>query len=413
MRRHHTPPKTALVLGDYRQSIIAVRSLARAGYRVTLGTTDPASAAGRSRHVSACWLYTHESDESFLFQLESYLTAWQPDLVFVVGETQLRSVARAGDRFGALARWAAPAWDTIMTCFDKHAMNRLALDLGIPTPDWQLLSDNLDVRAQSASMGYPMVIKPRDSSFTIRGKKAVILSTESCLNAFLASAVTPNCASSLMLQKFASGSRHNCHFGAVDGNLVFYFQQKVLRTDELDDTGIGVEGVSVAPCPVLKQYCALLVKALGYNGIGCIQFLVDEAAGQVAFLELNARMDSTAALPYHLGYDFPRLAAEIASNGDAVAARSQPSAYPAGARYHWLFGDILSWLGAWRSGKQGPVALFAWLMRSALTTATSHHLTWDFADPAPTLHQYAGLIRRFVLKRLPSSAPSSHGAQKG
>ena len=84
-----------------------------------------------------------------------------------------------------------------------------------------------------------------------------------------------------MLQKFAPGERHNCHIAADRGRILAYFQQKVLRTDELDGTGIGLDGVSVPVSPALRDYCERLVEALGYHGIGCIQFMVDEKSGAV------------------------------------------------------------------------------------------------------------------------------------
>src|SRR6185295_13898069 len=95
-------------------------------------------------------------------------------------------------------------------------------------------------------------------------------------------------------------------------------------------------------------------------------------AGAASVLELNPRLDSTAALACRLGYDFPRLAIEI-------AARTRPAPfkepYPTGRHYHWLYGD----LNAWRQGKI-PLPV---LVRSALR---GYDLSLDWRDPAPGLH---------------------------
>lgn len=398
--------RTVLVLGEYRQTIVVVRSLDRAGYRITLGTADPRGPTALSRHVAGLWRYTPDDDERFHAQLEAYLTLVKPGLVFVVGETPLRSLARTSPRFDGLSRWAAPAWQTIMTCFDKHAMNCLAVDLGIPTPRWILSPDDEPLTKPAAALGYPIVIKRRDSSAQICNKKALIFDTAAGFEAFLPHLGKEPDRASLMVQQFAPGARHNCHFGAVAGKLVCYFQQKVIRTDEPDDTGIGIEGISVPPSPLLRMYCTRLIDALRYNGIGCIQFLVDEASGNVAFLELNARMDSTAALPYRIGYDFPKLAVDIAEQGEAVALRPSLPPYRIGARYHWLYGDAVSWLEAWRRG-EARRTLLARLARSALTATTSHHLTWEPRDPLPTLHQYARLVNHFVARRFSVAGHSS------
>lgn len=399
-----TVGKRILVLGDYRQTIVVVRSLARAGHRVILGTTNRHGPTALSRYVSEVWAYEHGSNERFNRQLERYLRVEKPDLVFVVGESQLRALAPEGALFDSLATWVAPAWATVERCFDKNAMYRLTRQLGIPTLDWSEFANVEDWRSQAQGMGYPVVVKYRDSSLLIRGRKALIFSTSGALDMFLDSLPGEVQSASLLLQKFAPGFRLNCHFGARAGKLVAYFEQKVLRTDELDGTGIGIEGISVAPSAVLRAYCAQLTEALGYNGIGCIQFLVDEASGTLAFLEFNPRMDSTAALPYRLHYDLPRLALELAGefDGERAIAPALPltEPYRIGVRYHWLYGDLLSWYGAWRQGQRTPVQLLAWALRSFFTALGSYHLTWDVRDPRPTAYMYWNKLFHAVVKNL-------------
>lgn len=395
-----TGGKRILVLGEYRQTIVVVRSLARAGYSVTLGTSNPCSPTALSRHVSEVWTYKHNSNEHFHSQLERYLRTAKPDFVFLVGESQLRSLMRAASRFAPLSTWVAPAWKTVEQCLDKSAMYALTGQLGIPTLAWSEFAETADWRQLAREMGYPVVVKRRDSSALIRGRKALIFNTPETLDTFLATLPGESNCSSLLLQKFASGHRHNCHFAAASGKLVAYFEQKVLRTDELDCTGIGIEGISVKPSALLRTYCAQLTESLAYNGIGCIQFLVDEVSGNVAFLELNPRMDSTAALPYRLHYDFPRLAIDLARDREMCAASPLAAPYRTGVRYHWLYGDLLSWHEAWRRQQRTPLQLLAWAFRSALTAASSYHLTWDLLDPLPTVHIYWNKLFHSVARKL-------------
>ena len=145
--------------------------------------------------------------------------------------------------------------------------------------------------------------------------------------------------------------------------------------------------------PELRAYCERLVEALGYDGIGCIQFMVDEGSGAVAFLEMNPRMDSTAALPYQLGYDYPRIAVEIAAR---VAPAPLTTAYPTGKRYHWLYGDALSWFDCHKQGRKSGAELLHWAVRMFWSTVTSYHLTWDARDPMPTLHMFWKKLSRLA-----------------
>jgi predicted NAD/FAD-dependent oxidoreductase len=127
--------------------------------------------------------------------------------------------------------------------------------------------------------------------------------------------------------------------------------------------------------------------------------MVEAASGAAAFLEFNPRMDSTAALPYRLGYDYPRIAVELAARR-APAPLTTP--YRTGVRYHWLYGDALGWLACRNQGRQSRAELRGWalkILRSGLTSR--HHLTWDARDPMPTLHLYTGKLIDAVQRRLP------------
>jgi predicted ATP-grasp superfamily ATP-dependent carboligase len=395
------PGGRVLVLGDYRQTVTVVRSLARAGYEVTLGTDDPRSSTAFCRYLAGVWTYSASCPRRFLDELEGFLRGEQPDFVFVVGESQLRRLAPAAERFAPLTTWANAPFDVAARCFNKSALYALTPGLSIPTLPWREFTSAQDWRRAAAEMGFPVVIKRRDSSAQVQERKALICASAAELEAFLVEARSDPEPASLVLQKFGAGKRHNCHVAADEGELIAYFQQKVLRTDELDDTGIGVAGVSVPPDARLRAWCAQLVRAVGYSGVGCIQFLVDEASGEAWFLEFNARMDSTAALPYRLGYDFPRFAMRIA--GARRAGRRAPSSgayYAPGKKYHWTIGDAHCWLQAARRGRRSPAQLAAWALRIAWDASSSYHLTWDLLDPMPTLSLFS---RKFVtpaLKRL-------------
>jgi carbamoylphosphate synthase large subunit len=356
---------SVLVLGDYRQTITVVRSLGRAGHRVILGCHDLASSTARSRYVSAFQQFDDTAS------LETWLRAKRPDFVFPVGETQLRQVL-AAPRLLSLSTWVMPKPDTVARCLDKRTLFELAPLLGVPVAPWLYWAGAQAWREAAQRFGFPVVIKRKDSSSHLRDKKAFILGDAAQLDSVLAELSASPDAESFVLQRFARGVRHNCHFAADGGRIVAYLQQKVLRTDESDGTGIGLEGISVAPSSELRAYCERILYRLGYSGIGCVQFLVDEASGEVSLLELNPRMDSTAALACKLGYDFPRLAVEIAARTQPAPLR-QP--YAVGRHYHWMYGD----LNAWRQNKIGLLQL----ARSALRGCD---LTLDWRDPAPCAH---------------------------
>lgn len=405
-----------LVLGDYRQTVTVVRSLGRAGFEVTLGTDDRQSSTRLSRFVSDVWVYDNATPRRFCNSLEAFLRNERPDFVFPVGETQLRRVIETAARLEPLSTWVSPEFATVARCFDKGAMYELAPALGIPTMPWARFAGMDDWRSRAHAMGYPVVVKRKDSAAHVLERKALILQDPAQLDAFLAALPPDQDSGSLLLQKFAAGERHNCHLAAADGALIAYFQQKVLRTDQPDHTGIGVAGVSVAPSPALRAHCEALTRALRYTGIGCIQFLVDERTGGIAFLEFNARMDSTAALPFQMGIDYPLLGLQLAAyrkarcagRGNARLLLPAPVApeYRAGRTYHWLQGDLRSVLDELRNGSLATGSLAARIADMARLSLTGCHLTFDWRDPLPALHMFwRKFLQAPLSRRLPAFRP--------
>lgn len=385
--------RTVLVLGDYRQTITIVRSLGRAGFKVVLGCERPNSSTTLSRHVSALRVLDPSSAERYRDSLAGCLNRERFDFVFPVGETELRRLVCGGRHaLASLSRWIMPETATVLRCFDKRAMYHLAAALGIPVAAWRPYAGGSAALRDAEEIGYPVVVKRKDSSAMLCGTNAIICRSSAELERFLDLTYRDPDPASLIIQKYAAGQRHNCHFAAERGKMVAFFQQKVLRTDKRDGTGIGIEGVSVAPSSALRAYCGQLLQRLDYSGIGCIQFLVDEESRSVAFLELNARMDSTAVLPYRLGVDFPLIAVKIAA-GEPIHA---PEGYAEGKRYYYLYGALNVWLAQRRSESLRRV--LAWPVTVPWIALRSYDLMLDWRDPLPALHQLA--------KRVTETRPS-------
>jgi predicted ATP-grasp superfamily ATP-dependent carboligase len=385
--------KKVLVLGDYRQTVTVVRSLGRAGFDVVLGCEQPHSSTALSRHVRSVRRFDSSSPERYCESVAACLAQEHPDYVFPVGEAELRRVLRGGSHaLGSLATWIMPDAATVLRCFDKRAMYHVAAALGVPVPAWRPYRGLLGTLHDAEELNYPVVVKRKDSSTTLHGRNAVICHSFLELEQFLLNADGDPDRDSLLVQSRAPGERHNCHFAAQQGRIVAFFQQKVLRTDGPEGTGIGIEGISVAPSTRLRAYCDQLIGHLQYHGIGCIQFLVDPQSGAIAFLELNARMDSTAVLPYRLGIDFPLMALRIAAGAPVHA----PPAYEIGKRYYYLYGNLNAWLAQRRTvrleGLLGRALTVPW------TVLTTCDLVLDWRDPLPAVHQFGKRALMSALK---------------
>jgi predicted ATP-grasp superfamily ATP-dependent carboligase len=396
-------PGGILILGSYRQTITVIRSLGRAGYHVIAGRGKARDFTEFSRYTAETWVHPdlHDDEDGLVIAVAKLLSERRDvRFVFPVGERQITYLAkRVGYIPGGVSLvMADPA--VLAACFDKARTYAIAGKLGIPAPEYRKVFGYPDLAAAVEFFGYPCIVKPDHSLTPFRNMKAIIVNGPDGLRQQLPD--WPQGNEFLLVQAFASGYRHNCQFAAQKGELLSYFEQRVLRTDRPNYTGYGVDGISVAPRARLKAYCESLVKELDYTGVGCVQFLVDDVGGTANLLELNPRLDATCAIPYYCGYDFPKMAVELAGNTQRASSSvaAWPTMYPSGKRGVWWLGDVEGAIDAFGRGEIGLLGIAQWFgrfLRSAVRA--DFHLTWSWRDPLPTLF----LCRRFassLLRRL-------------
>jgi predicted ATP-grasp superfamily ATP-dependent carboligase len=387
-----------LVIGNYRQTLTVVRSLARANYRVIAGHSEPHVSTDYSRYTREIWKHPviNRNGEEFLKALSAFAKSrTSPFFIFPVGERELFLLAHKPPDLPPGAVMVMPGSATILECSNKIAFYELATRLGLPVAEFRVAKSLPEVIAGAEDVGFPCVVKPIGSLTDFQGRKAVVLHQREELLRKLPS--WPRGHESLIVQKFSGGLRHNCHFLADQGELLAYFEQRVLRTDRPDYTGFGVDGESVPPTAALKDHTAKLIRELGYSGPGCVQFLVlvDGARSTASLLELNPRLDATCAIPYYCGYDFPAMAVELAAYRRQIAA-SRPangSVYPL-RRGVWSSGDLI------RLGQDIRERRISWgealgrfLRIGRSFWLADFHLTWSWRDPLPTLYVFARMLR--------------------
>jgi len=389
--------RSVLVLGNYRQTITVIRSLGRAGYRVILGIEKSRDYTQFSRYTSEVWRHpvVRDDSEDFFVALQDHL-ARNPhiQLIFPVGERQIVYFNRRRDRVPGGVHLIMADRNSIETCFDKAATYALATRLAVPVADYRQPRSYAECEAAVEEVGVPCVIKPNDSRAPFFGKKAIILQRQDELAQHLPA--WPDTNGFLFVQKFITGLRHNCHFRADRGQLLAYFEQCVMRTNRLDHTASGVDGLSVAPRARHRQYVERLVRELGYSGPGCCQFLVNDDTGESFILEINPRLDATCAIPFYCGYEFPLLATQLAGHHAGLSSTLSlpPADYPVGRRGAWVIGDLEGLLDGLQDREIGFREAVRWLGRTLGTASRADfHLTWSRHDPMPALHMGVCLLR--------------------
>lgn len=385
----------ALVLGRSRHTVTVARSMARAGYHVILGREQRRRAADFSRHVKEIWEHPPVKEhQAFLSSLKRLATG-RPDLslVFPNGEDALACFAEHPDCVPARVAIVTAVPETIQLCLNKDRVCELLGELRIPFPETCTVSTLVELTARADHIGYPVVVKPPSSLHPFH-PKAFICDSEREMMARLPR--WPPEQSRLVLQRYVRGLRHGCDIMAVNGEITAYFQFKALRSDWHDGTGMTVSGFSTEANGAMYEYCRRLIKRLNYSGPAAIQMLMDDATGEINFLEINPRLDASCALAVACGYDFPAMAAIWAEERKrgAVVPHFAPRRYPAGVRVSWLTGDLDGLLLAVVEHQISARKALRWFfcaLGAALRARV--HLIFRPDDPLPALYQTMRVLR--------------------
>lgn len=394
--------ESVLLVGNYRPSVTVVRALGRAGMRVIVGLADGEdSFAERSRHCAETWAHPPvKAPGKFLDALSAFLAA-RPDvtLLMPVQQAAVALVARNLDRLPAGVTPVLANPPAIEACLDKARMFGLAEATGVPVQPFAITTALDELAPTAARIGWPVIVRPagRGSERLPGAKKAITAANAAALARETQG--WPEHGQDLLVQTFAPGPRHNVYFAARQGRILDRVEVLILRTDLPDDTGIAVEGVSLAPNPELDDYSARLVGALDYTGVGCLQFL-REPDGRFHFIEINPRLGANYVIADRCGLDLALIACRLAA-GAEIAPRPAGSAYPVGVRYAWTLGDLRAIRRARARGEiTGRLALRRAAQAVAAGLRADVHLTWSAADPMPALRQYAGSIPFGIGRRL-------------
>jgi predicted ATP-grasp superfamily ATP-dependent carboligase len=407
--------QTVLVLGNYQQTLPVVRSLARVGYKVLLGALRRRSYTELSRHASETWFHPDPRDKRDFLRALGDLLSERPDIryVFPVGDVDLDVAASAHEELSRRCRLVMVEPNLLRVCLEKPRMYEIAARIGVPVPESDLIAGDFDaLEARVAEIGFPVIFK-RPNSFTfVKNQKAVICRDWRDIELWREALES----GPVIVQRWVGGPRHNCQIAALRGEVVAYFENRNLRTDRADGTGIGVEWISVDPTPELRRHCEALAGATGYSGVGLAQFLVEN--GRPFFLELNPRLGMPWELAYRCGFDFAMLAVQCADclrdAGSAIPC--PPKHYAAGKRCYWLLGD----LAALTAREQRTWKIASRIARMVVSfSLADYQLTWSWNDPVPTFFLYASFARsnlsKLLLKlvRYGKSPPTPVGSGQG
>jgi predicted ATP-grasp superfamily ATP-dependent carboligase len=405
-----------LVDGSFRQALVAVRSLGRAGLKVAVAEApDVCDPSFRVPPFSSRWSTWHSPLPSYKEDPDGY-SAFLLDLV---GDRPTRVLLPSGDgSIAALRPWrsrferegvalALASEAALEVANDKSRTLAAATGLGILSPRSAPIERPEATRDALNEVGYPAVIKPTQSWVRNRdawGKvacKEVLNESEAiahveCLHELGSSAIA---------QQWVGGAREAVSCLYAQGRLWAEFAQVAHRMTPVLG-GVSVVRESI-PMPADLRSAALgLVEALQLEGCCEVEFRRD-AAGRPLLMEINARLSGSVEIAVRSGVDLPTLLWRWAA-GETL---SPVPGYRTGVRMRYLEGDI-DWLWENLKSRGRPDSVPPW---KALRTFAGDFLrpqAYDYVDrrdlrPAVVaFRRDAGDIRRrLVVKAATGTRP--------
>lgn len=399
------PQDSVILLGNYRPTLTLARSLSALGYRVIVTRGGGEGCSEWSRFVDECWDHPPIEDATAFFAALDELLRQRPDIriVYPVWERCVAGLAAYRHMLPADRIYAAPDPRTVVTCLDKLRMLELSVRCGVPCADFAVVETYEALRHEADRIGFPIVIRPLSSSLSLNGGKVITLRSADELDAQLP--VWPRGHTSLIVQEFVTGPRHNIYFAAQQGRPIRFLAAEILRTHKADGSGLAVDGRTIPLAPKIQDHCTRLIQALDYHGVGCVQFMVDPDAGKVSFLELNPRIAGNHAIAEACGLELGRLSIDLARDPDGD---ERLTIGPAGRRYVWTYGDFRGIREQLARDEMGWEQALAAAVRALwLAVVADVHMTWRWNDPLPPL----ALFAQQMFKRNRPAAPDA-GARR-
>jgi predicted ATP-grasp superfamily ATP-dependent carboligase len=344
-----------------RATLVAVRSLAAAGYTVGTGACKP-SFASTSRHAQRHHtVHECEDDEDrFVADIAAAVREGGYDIVFCSYDVGLLTLSRRRAEFEP-AIWPYPPYEVVRRAFDKLEMAHAARAAGLAAPR----TEPATPETLNAWRG-PVVVKAR----THVPKRFDTALFDSAARARELVEQIGEGDGEALLQEPMSGQ-----MGAVvvvadrQGEAVMEIHQDAQRTWP-PDAGDTVRGRIVAPEPQLSRGVRELVRELGWFGLAQIEF-IRGADGTPHVTDFNGRFYGSLALATGAGANLPALWANQALGRDGALTR--PPKRSSG--FQWLNRDLAA------AYAQGPRALAGAVAVAPLAS----HSMWDPRDPGPTM----------------------------
>lgn len=331
----------AILDAEQRQSLVAVRSLGRHGFRVGVFGSQVHAPAFHSRWCSLRGVaHDHATDSrAFVRDVERMVAKLAPRVIIPTHDGSIEALRETRARLPEGTAVALATDEALEVAVDKSKTLDMARQLGIEVPRTVLVTDASDLPSALEDVGLPAVLKPV-RSWRQEGDGGSRLRSRIVVNAAEAYEALRELAAggrAVAVQEWLPGAREAVSVMYADGRFHARFAQVAHRMNPpLGGSSVVRESIRL---PVdLVDAADGLVSTAGLDGYSEVEFRRG-ADGRPRLMEINPRLSASLEIAARAGLDFPLLLYQWAAG---LPMRHQ-NAYRVGLRVRWLGGDI-RWL---------------------------------------------------------------------
>ncbi|HZD93275.1 MAG TPA: hypothetical protein VE133_03415 [Candidatus Sulfotelmatobacter sp.] len=363
-----------------------------------------------SRYCRKCFLYSDDPNQPRAYRGDSVaneeelcrlMLEWgngfaQKPVLFATSDWFARFLSNQQERLRQkfLFHWIPP--ELFTTIVDKGLMVEFCRRAGVRVPRTHISRPDDDMAQVARDFVYPCLVKPihrYTAGFPVEAAKVLIARNAHEAQAFFEK--YPQLKGGTLMQELIEGGDDQVfQCTALVNNAGEIAAYSTVRKLRQYPGGYGSMCYGqTEPNGVMAADAFKLLRALGYRGLGSLEFKYRQKDGGYYFIEMNTRLPWYNGIFADAGVNLPHLAyLDLTGSGNSQPASTQRDGTT------WVgFHNYRSWYRESRGRREVGLGKFAGHMAQAKSYAW-----WNWADPVPFLASLWFAARRFagnVLRR--------------
>jgi len=382
------------IVGDTQVGLWVVRSLGRGGLTVYTVCHSERALPAHSRYSSGAWrLESRPWEAGFVEEVQQLAAKREVGAIMTVSEAYHKALIRCRDRFEPNVHIFSPPAEAFEKAMDKDYMYRLALQLDVPVARGTTLDEFMAQTGSGRSLRFPLVLRTRNQNASDETAPWKAAYAENAGDLKRLYETVEDIASNVLIQEYHPGVEDHIQVLMHDGE-PFMVGEYIGEHHMPLAGGVTVQRVTCRHENIIRDAVRLL-QAIGWDGVGGVQFHYDPRTGRYVFLEVNPRFIGGLPTVIMAGFDAPFLLWQSHFEPE----RMQRGRYRLGLRSRVLGGDA-NWMfgmirrdplppGQTHIGHLSAVARFFWNFGP-----WTRDDVLSFTDLKPAWVDWRGMVRK-------------------